>query len=320
MEIRQQAREWAREILATRLDPESFSLELCEERIRAQQALGRQLYQVSFRVWEAAGRAEVSIELRTGRITRVRYPVGPIELDPEGPWEGDASSVEAVALAKVTEARGDAPVRVSAVLRLVAPRGESRALVHVERAAPDGVLVVEIDPRAGTREGFQCLPFLRGSTRSGALTRRTAVARARAALDLPPKSRLAYSKLTTRGRRRLWRFRWDVRTENCEGWIKAAVNARTGALCEFSRALCEVSTLSTERSDRAEAVRAIRLAAALRFDESATVGGVVPGAVPCSGELIAGWLAVVSWGAIIVRATYARSRVRFGSRRVQRPA
>ena len=46
--------------------------------------------------------------------------------------------------------------------------------------------------------------------------------------------------------------------------------------------------LADERVDRAEAVQAIGLAAALRFGEHATVGGVARGAVSCNGELVAG--------------------------------
>jgi hypothetical protein len=163
------------------------------------------------------------------------------------------------------------------------------------------------------------LPFYRGSKRSGAIARTTAVQRARASLDLPRGSRLAYSRLVVRSLGRLWRLRWEVREPGGTGWIKVALNARTGWICELSRAVCKVTCLSEEaRAPLKEASTQLRLAAVLRFGERVLVGQLVEGAVTLGTETVPCWLAVVRGERGTFRASLARGQVRFRSRSKRR--
>lgn len=88
-------------------------------------------------------------------------------------------------------------------MRACAVRSEGRALQRVigclEGRAADGRVEIDLDGRDGARVGYRCLPFLRGSRRCAALSRWSAVQRARAALDLPPGARLTRAALADRG-------------------------------------------------------------------------------------------------------------------------
>ncbi len=319
MEIRERAEEWAREILVGH-GSVGYRTELIKERLRRQKRLQRQLFQATFRIWEPAGLAEVDVESQAGAPIEIRYPVAAVDAEPVGLWPQRLDPWIPATLAEVAKAYPGSEVGVRELWRARAARGQERAILNAEHAAPDGVLKVEIDPQTGARIGFLCLPFYRGSKRSGAITRTTAVQRARASLDLPPGTRLAYSRLITRALGRLWRLRWEIRGAGMTGWIKVALNARTGRICELSRAVYPVPCLSDEeRAPRGEASTQVRLAAVLRFGQQVEVGQLMEGAVTVGKETVPGWLAVVSGEGGTFRVTQARGQVRFQDRSRKRP-
>src|SRR5690606_3363078 len=145
-------------------------------------------------------------------------------------------------------------------------RGGAEVAVVVERAQPDGELVVDLDATTGERLGLLARPVLRGSTRSAALGRRAAVAHARAqAPVLPPGARLGRARLAHTHLGRVWRVRWDGDDEA----LVVTLHARSGRLCGWERVTRGAA--STQAGTRAEAAAALRLAVDLRVGPAAHV-------------------------------------------------
>lgn len=296
-DIRARAEVLARQVLERRWAPERFRLELEGERVRRQRALLRPLYVASFQVWE---RAEVALV----DDAQVRYPM-PRE-EPSPPEVAAPEEVRAAALAAANALRPGEGHEVELVRR--GPAGPYH--VELRRLPPDGRLTVELDPRDGAWVGYCCLPLYRGSSRCAALGRSGAVSRARAALELPPRARLVYTRLEQRPLGRLWSLRWEVREGPARGHIHVDLNARTGAVCRLTRSLEQVPTLAGERDARQEAEHALQLEVAVRLGDGACLGPLVPGAVTRRGRARPAWLAVVLLRGAVYRATLCDGRVR----------
>jgi len=220
-----------------------------------------------FRLEVASERTALRIELeRQVYVARLRV------------WERVPSLVHA---------RGQARLRVA---------GTDRALrITWEWAPDDGWLTVELDPESGARLAYRCEPFFRGSRRSGALARRTAVARARDEAKPPPGARIVRAQLTTSGGRRVWRIRWRVEQGDWVGTVVACLNARSGILAERAAYLRPALTLrDDERSSRAEAERELGIAVRIRLGSEVVMGPPVPGVILVKRVPMPAWMTAVT--------------------------
>ncbi len=321
MDYRELAEAWANEILTSRWAETRYRLELLHEQVVMHRHLERQLYRATFRVWEHAGVAEVRLD-RRGNVAGVRYPLPLDEIASE------PGAVPPTQPDEVLEAATRAAVRVAKGQHACTQLEERRVerydrqgpglLVHLDQAKPDGQLVVELDPLGAKRVGFVCMPFFRGSTRSTALGKWAAVKRAQQAVELPPTAWVAYSALRTKPAGREWTFRFELRGQPELGWIKLTLNARTGALCGYSRVLRKRRVLDPAKLTDDEAARLLQAAARTRLGVKALVGEPIASAVVRGGKLVPAWLAVVVAPRGVYRATLAEGKVSMRKRVINR--
>lgn len=306
-EAQAEAARWGEELVGA-MGAGRFRLELEEGRWRHVRALGRERYQARFRLWEALGWAEV--ELPREGSPRVQLSAGePLELAAGAlaPELVERALGAALREAEQLEAR---PLRARQVRAAPGRRGCAAVSVLLERHPPDGRLVIDLDPGAGGRVGWLCLPLLRGSTRSAALSRPSALRRARAALDLPPGARLTSARLIRSRAGRTWRLRWEVEGAASAGALVASLNARTGRVAVFLSTVGPRQRVLPAAAARETAERELRRAVVRRLGPGARLGGVVPGAVGADGELRAAWLAaVLGPDGAVFRAVLDRGRV-----------
>ncbi|MGE0706582.1 MAG: hypothetical protein AB7N76_05795 [Planctomycetota bacterium] len=232
----QAALRWARELLGAEPDEGGrYRLEILHERLAPSPFHRTRVYRVELAVWDLAQVAHLS---RSGPL---RYPEDPLgvgesasEPPPrEGPPPRAWRQARAAGRMRYPEARVGCRS-----WRLV--RGD--LWVWLERREPDGFLELDLDPLDAARLGYRAPFLLRGSTQRAALSRPSAVVRARAALpDLPEDAHLVYSRLARRttGKRqeRVWHLRWLVERGPLRGRVRALVNASTGAIAELRQAL-----------------------------------------------------------------------------------
>ncbi len=285
------ARAWAAEVLGAVWTPERFGLEVEREEVRFLRRAGHHVVTVRFAVWERLGVAAVAL---TPGGPRARFPVssedGPaadpraIRCDPGAP-----ELAAAIAAARgAADPAGRRAVRARACWA-VPSRGGLELLVLLEHRPDDGLLAVDLDARDGERLGYRCLPFRRGSRRSAALSRFSAVKRARAALTLPAAARLVRCELVHGAGARLWRLRWEVGEGPGRGFVAAALNGRSGQVCETFAARRPALTAAALPS-REEARRTLELAVRARLGRGAYLGPLVAGASGPADERV--WLAV----------------------------
>ncbi|MCA8926348.1 MAG: hypothetical protein KDD82_31360 [Planctomycetes bacterium] len=289
------ARTWAAEILETQWRPARFRLELEEERWRSSPGVARQHYQARYRVWELAGLARVdrgpqpeppAFPAETERLVELAERCAP----PEDP----ALVAQALELA-----RGALPPGLSLRTRGVCSesrrRGATRHWVVIEKSAPDGQIVIDYDPQGERRLGYLCGPFYRGSTRSAALSRASAVRRAQQVLGVPEGSRLSRARVVKGAMGRVWRLRWEVDTQHETGAITASLNARTGAVCVYFSTVAPRPQLCAEGVPTLErAAREIALAARAELGEGLEISEPIPTAVGFqTGAPRAAWVAVI---------------------------
>lgn len=316
MKLSEQARTWANDIISTKWDPQRFRLTLRKESARVLKHLARAVYRAELDVWDLAGVAAVELD-RRGRVRRgreVRFPLGSDESGPAPADEPCAAEdvlptalEAALAVARPRYRR----VQVRAVVRRPTRHG-ALLLVWLEHLPSDGQISVDLDPSSGERLGYCCAPFYRGSTRSAALTRFTVIQRAQQALDLPPGARLARAQLASRAGERVWRLRWEVKGEERRGFVKAALNGRTGEVCGFFRSIREVALLdASARPPREEAEKTLEVLVRLKLGEGASVSPLVPGAIVEKGRARAAWLSVVEVDGKARRVSLAAGQVRF---------
>lgn len=293
-ELRRLADAWAAEALP----PPRWRMERTQERCRQHDASGRVAYRVHLRCWELAGVARVVVGPR-GQPLEVAFPgesLDPAALSPL-PALSERPLILEAALQRARRAIPDDPldVRAASWRRI---RGAAEVLVFVERARPDGELVLDLDATTGERLGLLARPLLRGTARCAALGRRSAIARARRqAPTLPEQARLASARLVDGRLGRVWRMRWEGRGEA----LSVTINARSGALVAWERvARCEGCRT------KEEAAAALRVAVDLRIDEAAHVSAPVLGAR--GGRQV--WMAVVhAPGGRLFRAVLEGGRV-----------
>ncbi len=311
MELAARARTWAREVLEEQWAPARFRLEVEREEVRFVRRLGHHVLTVRFRVWERAGGAVVALD-RAGDVRSVRFPVPLDELESslDAPADLDEPPLAAAVSAAREAARATSP-RVRAAAGWLSPRRDGALLSLVlERLPADGRLAIDLDARDGGRLGYRCQPFRRGSRRSAALSRFSAVKRARAAVALPEGARLVRCDLVHSGGDRLWRLRWESPGEEprARGFVAVTLTARTGRVCELTTALRPAG--ASALPSRAEARRAIELTARVRLGPGATVGPLVRGRRGPPGRRRSVWLAVVHDPAgCHLRATLTGGRV-----------
>ncbi len=293
-ELRGLAQAWAGEVLAG----PRWRLERTEERCREHDPGGRAAYRAQFRAWELAGLARVVVGAQ-GQPLEVAFPV-------EAPEASDLAALPElperplILEAALARARRSIPgdpldVRAASWRRV---RGAAEVVVVIERARPDGEVVVDLDASTGERVGVLVRPLLRGTARSAALGRRTAVARAREqAPPLPESARLVRARLVEGRLGRVWRVRWEGAREA----LAVTLNARSGALVAWER----VARGEGVRT-RADAAAALRLAVDLRIDPAAHVSAPLLGAR--AGREV--WMAVVhAPGGRLFRAVLEGGRV-----------
>lgn len=293
-ELRRRAEAWAGEALAA----PRWRLERMDERCRGHDAAGRVAYRARFRAWELAGVATVIVGSQ-GQPVEVTFPGETLDPTAHAPLPDlpQRPLILEAALARARRAIPDDPLDVRAASwRRV--RGAAEVVVVIERARPDGELVLDLDASTGERLGLLARPLLRGTACSAALGRRSAVARARRqAPTLPEGARLARARLVTGRLGRVWRVRWQGPREA----LVVTINARTGALCAWER-----STTGEGARTRADAAAALRLAVDLRVSEAAHVSTPVPGVR--GGRHV--WMAVVhAPGGRLFRAVLEGGRV-----------
>lgn len=293
-QARAEAELWGEEILAAgSWGPERFRLELLEERWRFHRALGRERYQARFRAWESLGWARVEVD-REGRAQRVVFP----DADPPDA-EGIPAGAEELrrwgqaALEVAGSVAPGRPFDLRSVQAYPATRGGLEVRALVEHHPLDGQLVVDIDPRGPGRVGFLCAPLFRSSRRSQALSRASAVARARRQLALPDGARLTSARLVKGGLGRVWRLRWEVETDEQVGALVASLNGRTGRPCVFLSTVAPRVRPLPATLEREAAESQMRQAVERRLGPGARVGSLVPGAVGEGDELRTAWLAAV---------------------------
>jgi len=306
------AEAWANEVLASRWAAVRFRLEPVDESWRRDRALGREHYRVELRVWELAGEARVEAD-RRGRVVATTFPAaaGDADAGPGAATEAAPAAVLEAARAAAAADRPGARLRVREAAPVPAGRGRRAWRVVVDAVPRDGRLVVDVDPRGPRRLGYRCDPFLRGSRRSAALSRASALARARADLDLPSAARVVGARLDARGRGRVWRLRWELATAEAEGVVAAALNARTGELHAY-RSTVAPAAAAVGRPERAQAETELAAAARVRLGEGARVGPLIGGATDALAGGRPAWLAVVrAPNGRLYRASLDAGRVRF---------
>ncbi|MCO5170992.1 MAG: hypothetical protein M9894_32105 [Planctomycetes bacterium] len=279
-ELRRRAEAWAAEVLPG----PRWRVELTEERPRRHRS-GRASYRARFRAWELAGAARVRLG-PGGQPGEVVFPAGELEAPGFAPLPDDLPARPLVLEAALAAARRSIPEDALgarlALWRQV--RGGAEVVVAVERARPDGELALDLDPETGERLGLLALPLLRGSRRSAALGRMTALARAREqAPPLPDGARPVRARLLERPIGRLWRVRYQA-----AGGVAVVVtlHARSGQLVGWERTGGRAVPRAPARD---EAAAALRLTVELRLGDRARVSAPVPGAR--GGRRV--WLAVV---------------------------
>lgn len=306
-ELRRRAQAWGEEVLA----PPRWRLERVEERAQRHRASGRPSYRTRLRGWEVAGVARVVLPAR-GALSAT-FPVSePLDLaDGLAALADDAPDrpliVEAALLAARRELAGDA-LGVRRIGRR-AVRGGVELLVVVERTRADGELVLDLDATTGERLGLLAMPRLRGSDRSAALGRCSVIQRAReqAGALLGEDARVVRARLVHGPLGRVWRVRWRVGAQ----LLVTTLNARTGALCGWQRALRGAA--AGQGPSRDEAITELRLAVELRLGRAPTpvvqtpiISTPIPGVR--DGRPV--WLAVVhAPDGRVFRAALDRGRV-----------
>lgn len=306
-EARAEAARWGEELVGA-LGAGRFRLELEEGRWRHVRVLERERYQARFRLWETLGWAEV--ELPHEGPPRVQLPAGEALEPASGTLAPELVERALAAVLRAAEQLEPRPLRARQVLAAAGGRGCAAARVLLERHPPDGRLVIDLDPGAGGRVGYLCLPLLRGSTRCAALSRPSALRRARAALDLPPGARLTSARLIRSRAGRTWRLRWEVDGPEASGALVASLNARTGRVAVFLSTVGPRQRVLPAAAARETAERELRRVVTRQLGPGARLGGVVPGAVGADGELRAAWLAaVLGPDGSVFRAVLDRGRV-----------
>lgn len=286
------ARAWAAEILETRWQPVRFRLELEDERWVTSPGAERPHYQARFRVWELAGLARLD-----DGDDRCAFPADPERLVELAQRCAPPADPELVRRA-LERAAGSLPPGLSLQVRGAvreALRRSTRHWVVIEKSGGDGQVVIDYDPLSERRLGYLCCPFYRGSTRSAALSRESAVRRAQGLLGIPPGSRLSRAKVVKSNLGRVWRLRWEVDTAEETGAIAASLNARTGAVCVFFSTVAPRPLLLTAGvPSRERAALEIARVARAELGDDLVIGQPVPAAFDAgSGTPRAGWIAVI---------------------------
>ncbi|MBX3467320.1 MAG: hypothetical protein KF878_10555 [Planctomycetes bacterium] len=282
-ELRRRAEAWASEVLPG----PRWRVELTDERARRHKSW-RPAYRVRFRAWELAGAARVPLGAG-GQPGQVTFPTGDLDAPGFEPLPDDAPARALVLEAALVAARRSIPDDALAVRLAVwrRTRGGREVVVAVERARPDGELALDLDPETGERLGLLALPLLRGSRRSAAIGRMTALARARAG------AAAARGGALCAGAPRRAADRAPVARALPGGGQTLVVTSctRSGLLVGWSgfggRACGRARGAGVGARDRAAA--ALRLTVELRLGERARLSPPVPGAR--AGRRV--WLAVV---------------------------
>lgn len=281
-ELRRRAEAWASEVLPG----PRWRVELTDERARRHKS-GRPAYRVRFRAWELAGAARVPLGAG-GQPGQVTFPTGDLDAPGFEPLPDDAPARALILEAALAAARRSIPDDALAARLAVwrRTRGGREVVVAVERARPDGELALDLDPETGERLGLLALPLLRGSRRSAAIGRMTALARAREqAPPLPEGARPVRARLVERPIGRLWRVRYQGGGQT----LVVTLHARSGLLVGWERTGGRARARAAQAPGRDEAAAALRLTVELRLGERARLSPPVPGAR--AGRRV--WLAVV---------------------------
>ncbi len=166
--------------------------------------------------------------------------------------------------------------------------------VALEGSADDAWIKVELNARGSRRLRFVCQPFARGSARSGALSRASAIRKAREAL--PRDASPAKVKLVVNKTSRLWVLVWATKQHQT---FRLALNARTGWVVTWQRSghtpleAAPAPAPALEGRAREVALETLRLAACLKLGAACRLGPPILG-VRQSGESTAPvWLTVV---------------------------
>jgi hypothetical protein len=297
------ARTAAQKTLEGRWPAERFELELeSEQDERWNHLFDRSHYGASFRVFEYADTASVTLGPNGPPALAVRYPSEP-GVEPDSSPDATASP-PAAALIDARRAAEDAARRAgrwqtlrSRVLAWRGPGSEGAYEVQVRlfSHAPEGPMTIDIDSATGERLAFFVPCWLRGSRQGRPLSKRQVAARVQEDPVLPEGVRLARADLEEPTGARLWRLKYEPSSIDRFGQAILCAHARTGVVIGLTSTIRTRVRIGRGRSpEKARAL--VERALPILLGPDATVASLVPGALVRRGTPRAGWVGTALTG------------------------